>query len=201
MIGHLRGRVLRATGDQVVVDTTGGVGYLVSVPLPVRQALGPPGSDVELHVHTNVREDQIALYGFGTLEELDMFRMLIEVDGVGPKVALGILSSASLDVLKRAILAEDVAPVRRAPGVGAKTAAKVIIELRPRLESEAQTLAIARPANGTLPAAPAAAQVEDALRSLGYSAQEARAGIDAVDWGGEPDTQEAIAQALRALRR
>ena len=203
MIGHLRGLVLRAAGDQVVIDTPGGVGYAVSVPLSVRQAVGPPGSEIALHVHTQVREDQIALYGFASVEELEMFRMLIEVDGVGPKVGLAILSSSSLEVLKRSILAEDVAPVRRAPGVGAKTAAKVLIELRPRLEAEAALLPVARPlssASGSVPAS-GAAQVEEALRSLGYSAQEARSGLDAVDWAAEPDSQQAVAQALRALRR
>jgi Holliday junction DNA helicase RuvA len=133
-----------------------------------------------------------------------MFRMLIEVDGVGPKVGQAILSSANLDVLKRAILAEDVAPIRRAPGVGPRTAQKVIIDIKPKLEAEAALLAIPKAVaaasngngNGEVPR-----QVEEALRGLGFNPQQARAGIEAVDWTGHPDAQQALALALRALGR
>ena len=126
MIAYLRGKVRRAAADQVVLET-GGVGYLVSIPLSVRQQVPPSGHELELHVHTHVREDQLALFGFSSPEELELFQMLIQVDGVGPKVGLSILSAASMEVLKRAILAEDVAPIRRAQGVGPRTAQKVII--------------------------------------------------------------------------
>jgi Holliday junction DNA helicase RuvA len=180
-----------------VLDT-GGVGYLVSIPLGVRERVGASGSSIELHVHTHVREDALALYGFATVEELELFKMLIEVDGVGPRVALAILGSAHLDVLKRAIVSEDVAPIRRAPGVGAKTAAKVILELKPRLEVEEAAFAVPRAVaasgNGLVPR-----QVEEALRGLGYSPQESRHGLQAVDWAGDPAVADALAVALRAL--
>lgn len=199
MIGFLRGQVVRATGEQVVVDV-GGVGYLISIPATAREKVGPVGSQVELHVHTHVREDQLALFGFGTPEELELFELLIQVDGVGPKVGLAILSSASIEVLKRAILSEDVGPIRRAPGVGPRTAQKVIIDLRPKLEAEAAVLAVPRAAaliaDGEVPR-----QVETALRGLGFSAQQARQGIEAVDWGAHPDSQQALAAALKALGR
>ena len=180
MIGYLRGTVRRVGADQVLVDT-GGVGYLVSVPAGVRQEVGPVGSTVELHIHTHVREDQLALFGFASPEELEMFEMLIQVDGVGPKVGLSILGAASLDVLKRAILAEDVAPIRRATGVGPRTAQKVIIDLRPKLEAESAVLA--------LPRAAAA------------GAQQAKVGVAAGDWAAQPTAQEALAAALRAMGR
>jgi holliday junction DNA helicase RuvA len=199
MIGYLRGNVHRSLGDQVVVDV-GGVGYLVSVPLSVRERMPAAGAEIELHVHTVVREDVLALFGFASVEELDLFRMLIDVDGVGPRVALAILSSAHLDVLKRAIVAEDPALIRRAPGVGAKTAAKVIIELRPRLEAEAALLAVPRAqavaANGELPA-----QVEAALRNLGYNPQQSRQALDGIDWKSSPSLQEALTIALKVLGR
>lgn len=200
MIAHLRGAVQRTSADSVVVDV-GGVGYLVSIPAGVREKVGPPGSPVELHIHTVVREDQLALYGFASPQELEMFQMLIQVDGVGPKVGLSILSSASLDVLKRAILGDEVAPIRRAQGVGPRTAQKVIIDLKPRLEAEAALVAIpgAAAALGGEGAIPRA--VEEALRGLGFSAQQARAGLEAVDWKAEPSAQEALARALRALGR
>jgi Holliday junction DNA helicase RuvA len=199
VIGFVRGRMIRTTGEQVVVET-GGVGYLLSIPATARERLGAPGSDVELHVHTHVREDQLALYGFATPEDLELFEQLIQVDGVGPKVGLAILSVASTEVLKRAILNEDVAPVRRAPGVGARTAQKVIIDLKPKLEAQAALLVLPRAAaaagDGELPR-----QVETTLRGLGFNPQQARQGVEAVDWSEQPDAQRALAAALKALGR
>ncbi len=199
MIAHLAGTVLRAGPDFVVVDV-GGVGYMVSVSSGTRQKVPAPGGALDLHIHTHVREDQLNLYGFASVEELDLFEMLIQVDGVGPKVGLNILSAASLEVLKRAIVGEDAAPIRRASGVGQRTAAKVIIELKPKLDAAADLSAVPRAAaiagDGAVPKA-----VESALRNLGFSSQEARIGMDAVDWKASPSTQEALAVALKALGR
>ena len=199
MIAHLRGTVLRAGADHVVLEV-GGVGYMVSVAATTRQMIPAPGGPMELHIHTHVREDQLALYGFSTVEELELFEMLIGVDGVGPKVGLNILSAASIEVLKRAITAEDPSPIRRASGVGPRTAAKVIIELKPRLDAEealaVMPRAIAAAGDGAVPKA-----VESALRNLGFSSQEARIGLDAVDWKSAPSTQDALATALKALGR
>jgi Holliday junction DNA helicase RuvA len=199
LIGHLRGKVQRAGSDFVVVDV-GGVGYMVSVSATTRQKVPAPGFDLELDIHTHVREDQLNLYGFASVEELDLFEMLIQVDGVGPKVGLNILSSASLEVLKRAIVSEDAAPIRRATGVGPRTAAKVIIELKPKLDALGEVEVIPRAAalagDGAVPKA-----VESALRNLGFSPQEARTGIESVDWKTSPSTQEALAFALKALGR
>ena len=199
MIAHLSGAVRRAGPDFVVVDV-GGVGYMVSVSTSTRQLLPPPGGEIEMHIHTHVREDQLALYGFASAAELDMFEMLIQVDGVGPKVGLNILGAASLEVLKRAIVSEDPAPIRRASGVGQRTAAKVIIELKPRLDAVAELEAVPRAAalagDGVVPKA-----VESALRNLGFTSQEARVGIESVDWKSTPNTQDALAVALKALGR
>ena len=199
MIAHLAGKVRRSGPDFVVVDV-GGVGYMVSVSTVTRQKVPPPGGDVELDIHTHVREDQLALYGFASVEELNLFEMLIQVDGVGPKVGLNILGAASLEVLKRAIINEDAAPIRRASGVGQRTAAKVIIELKPKLDAAGDAEAVPRAAalagDGIVPKA-----VESALRNLGFSSQEARLGLEAVDWKSAPSTQEALATALKALGR
>ena len=199
MIAHLSGVVRRAGPDFVVLDVNG-VGYLVSVSTTTRQQVPAPGSHLDLQIHTQVREDQLALYGFATVQELEMFQMLILVDGVGPKAGLNILSVASLEVLKRAIVAEDPAPIRRAVGVGQKTAAKVIIEIKPKLDADeaAQVLprAAALSGNGVVPG-----QVEAALKNLGFSSQEARSGLEAVEWSKSPSTQEALALALKALGR
>ena len=199
MIAHLTGVLRRAGPDFVVVDVSG-VGYMVSIAASTRQQLPLPGGEIELHIHTHVREDQLALYGFASAEELDMFEMLIQVDGVGPKVGLNILGASSLEVLKRAIVSEDPAPIRRASGVGQRTAAKVIIELKPRLDAVAELEAVPRAAavagDGVVPKA-----VESALRNLGFSSQEARVGIESVDWKSTPNTQDALAVALKALGR
>jgi Holliday junction DNA helicase RuvA len=197
VIAHLSG-VVRRTGPDFVVLDVGGVGFMVNVAAGTRQQLPAPGGETELHIHTQVREDQLALYGFASVEELDLFEMLIQVDGVGPKVGLNILSAASLEVLKRAIVGEDPSPIRRASGVGPRTAAKVIIELKPRLDAAAALEAVPRAAaiagDGAVPKA-----VESALRNLGFSSQEARTGIESVDWKSTPSTQEALAVALKAL--
>jgi Holliday junction DNA helicase RuvA len=173
---------------------------MVAVSTVTRQKVPAPGGELDLHIHTHVREDQLALYGFASVEELDLFEMLIGVDGVGPKVGLNILSAASIEVLKRAIMAEDPAPIRRASGVGQRTAAKVIIELKPKLDAVAELDVVPRAAalagDGVVPKA-----VESALRNLGFSSQEARTGIEAVDWKVTPSTQEALAVALKALGR
>jgi len=199
VIAHLSGVVRRAGPNFVVLDV-GGVGYMVDVAAGTRQMLPPPGGQMDLHIHTHVREDQIALYGFASAEELDLFEMLIQVDGVGPKVGLNILSAASLEVLKSAIVSEDPTPIRRASGVGQRTAAKVIIELKPKLDAVAVLEAVPRAAamagDGAVPKA-----VESALRSLGFSAQEARSGLESVDWQSSPSTQDALATALKALGR
>jgi Holliday junction DNA helicase RuvA len=197
VIAHLSGTVLRAGPDFVVLDVAG-VGYLVSISATTRQTVPAPEGRLDLHIHTHVREDQLALYGFTSVAELELFEMLIGVDGVGPKVGLNILSAASLEVLKRAIVSEDPAPIRRASGVGPRTAAKVIIELKPKLDAGAALEAIPRAAalagDGAVPKA-----VESALRNLGYSSQEARMGLEAVDWKASPSTQDALAAALKAL--
>ena len=197
VIAYLNGVVRRAGPDFVVLDV-GGVGYMINVAAGTRQKVPAPGGDMELHIHTHVREDQLALYGFASVDELELFEMLIQVDGVGPKVGLNILSAGSIEVLKRAIIGEDPGPIRRATGVGQRTAAKVIIELKPRLDAVAALEAVPRAAqiagDGAVPKA-----VESALRNLGFSAQEARMGIESVDWKSSPTTQDALATALKAL--
>jgi Holliday junction DNA helicase RuvA len=202
VIGYLRGRVLRVTPEIVVLDVNG-VGYLVAITAAARDRMPSAGGETELHVYTQVREDQLALFGFASVEELDMFRMLIEVDGVGPKVGLAILSSANLDNLKRAILTDDVGPIRRAPGVGPRTAQKVIIDLKPKLEADAALAAsLSRiPVASGAPGSDATRQVEATLRNLGFSAAEARSAVDSIDWAADPSPQEALATALKSLGR
>jgi holliday junction DNA helicase RuvA len=185
----------------VVLDVNG-VGYLVAITATARDRMPSVGGETELQVYTQVREDQLALYGFASVEELEMFRMLIEVDGVGPKVGLAILGSANLLLLKQAILTDDIGPIRRASGVGPRTAQKVIIDLKPKLEADAALASLSRiPVSTGAPGSEATRQVEATLRNLGFSAVEARSAIDSIDWATDPTPQEALTTALKALGR
>ena len=132
MIAHLRGRILEKQPTRIVVDV-GGVGYDVAVPLSTFYGLGEPGTDVALRVHTHVREDALALYGFATALELDLFNRLISISGIGPKLALAVLSGIEPPDLVGAIERGDVARLTAIPGVGKKTSERIVLELKDRL--------------------------------------------------------------------
>src|SRR6202166_282385 len=132
MIGLLRGQLAEKRPNQVLVDVAG-VGYQVSIPLSTFYALGPLREDVTLLIHTHLREDSIALYGFLTNREKHFFELLISASGVGPSLALKILSGMSVDELLPAIRANDLVRLTRIPGVGRKTAERIVVELRDKL--------------------------------------------------------------------
>jgi Holliday junction DNA helicase RuvA len=132
MIAFLRGRVIDKQPNRVIVDV-GGVGYDVGVPLSTYYATGEPGSEVTLRIHTHVREDQIALFGFATPLELALFERLIAVNGIGPRVAIAVLSGIDSQELAASIQRGDVARLTRIPGVGKKTAERIVVEMRDRL--------------------------------------------------------------------
>ena len=173
MIARLHGALLEKTPNRIVVDVSG-VGYEVLVPLSTFYGLGDAGSPVTLRVHTHVREDLIALYGFSSALELDLFERLIGINGIGPKLALAVLSGIESGELVRAIRAQDVARLTRIPGVGKKTAERIGLELKDRLP---QAVAAAEPA-----AAAGDDRREDllsALTNLGYNRAVAEKTIDA----------------------
>ena len=163
MIAHLSGTLLEKHVQRLIVDV-GGVGYDVNVPLSTFYTVGDPGSRVALRVHTHVREDALQLFGFATALELSLFQKLIGVSGIGPKVALSVLSGIEPADLVRAIRQSDVARLVRIPGVGKKTGERLVLELRDRLPQAA----------ASEPEAPAAegddvrADLLSALANLGY---------------------------------
>ena len=132
MIAHLSGTRLEKHVQRLIVDV-GGVGYDVIVPLPTFYAAGEPGGRVALRIHTHVREDALQLFGFATALELTLFERLIPVSGIGPKVALSVLSGIEPPELVRAISSADVARLTRIPGVGKKTAERLVLEIKDRL--------------------------------------------------------------------
>src|SRR5437773_6078420 len=135
MIAHLRGKLISRHPNQVIVETMG-VGYDVTISVPTFSELPSLGSDVSLHIHTHVREDQIALYGFLRPEEKELFEKLITVSGIGPKLAITILSGMPADEMVNAIRGNDLARLTKIPGIGKKTAERMVLELRDKLPSE-----------------------------------------------------------------
>ncbi len=161
MIAHLRGKLLVKHPNQAIVEV-GGVGYDVTITVPTFSDLPGAGSEVSLHVHTHVREDVIALYGFLRTAEKSLFEKLLTVSGIGPKLAITILSGMPADEMVNAIRGEDVARLTRIPGIGKKTAERMVLELRDKLP----------PVTGPEIVVPALNAVEEdvisALVNLGY---------------------------------
>lgn len=172
MIAHLKGRVLRKSPQEVIVDVAG-VGYRVSIPVSTFYRLGDEGAEVSLRVHTHVREDALALFGFLTGHEQDLFERLIQVAGVGPKLAVNILSGIEAAELAAALRGSDIARLTRVPGVGKKTAERLILELKDKMPPvpEAPSEAEAEPATPK-------EDLLSALAHLGYSRVEAERGVD-----------------------
>ena len=160
MIAHLRGKLLSKHPGQAVVEAAG-VGYEVNITIPTFSALPAVGAEVAVFVHTHVREDALALFGFLKLNEKQLFEKLISVSGIGPKLAITILSGMATDAMVAAIQGNNVAALTRIPGIGKKTAERMVLELRDKLESF-----------GVPQAAASASPVEDdvisALVNLGY---------------------------------
>jgi Holliday junction DNA helicase RuvA len=198
MIAFLRGRVLDKQPSRVIVDV-GGVGYDVSVPLSTFYTAGEPGSEIALRVHTHVREDQLALYGFATALELAVFERLIGVSGIGPRLALAVLSGMDTRELTAAIERGDLARLTRIPGVGKKTAERIVVELRDRLP---RAVAGAGEPAAAAPADLRRDELTSALGNLGYD----RRAIDKVLDGlldGEPGAtfEQHLRAALKAMAR
>lgn len=162
MIAHIRGKLLVKHPNQAVVET-GGVGYDVTISVPTFSDLPVVGTDVALHIHTHVREDVIALYGFLRSSEKLLFEKLITVSGIGPKLAITILSGMAADEMVGAIRGNDIARLTRIPGIGKKTAERLVLELRDKLPEVSPTAVLAVP---TLSATEE--DVLSALVNLGY---------------------------------
>ena len=194
MIGSLRGTLTARSADGEVVVEVGGVGYRVCVPTATSAALGQLGSDVFLHVHTHVREDAIVLYGFAHDDERRCFEALLGAHGVGPSLALAVLSSLSPAALSTAVLEDDVATLCTVPGIGRKTAARLLIDLKSRLDLP-DLPAIG--AEGAAGRSDARAEARAALAELGYGPDEIRQALE----GRRDDVgvEELLRLALREL--
>jgi len=195
MIGYLRG-VLRRKEPPALLLEVGGVGYELEAPMTTFYELPAVGETVALHTHLVVREDAHLLYGFARESQRRQFRALLKVNGVGPRVALAVLSGLNETELTRCVLHEDIARLTQVPGIGRKTAERLIVELRDRLANEP---AIAPAAASVAPAErDPLAEAVSALIALGYKAPEASRAVRAVSSQGL-STEEIIRQALQAM--
>ena len=197
MIARLNGTISEKHPNRIIVDVNG-VGYDVLVPLSTFYGLGDAGAGVTLRVHTHVREDVIALYGFATALEQDLFERLIGISGIGPKLALAVLSGIDPGELVRAIRSQDVARLTRIPGVGKKTAERIGLELKDRL-----------PQSGAAAGADAVEETDDvkadllsALLNLGYNRAVADKAVDtAIKKNPDGDFESLLREVLRQMMR
>jgi Holliday junction DNA helicase RuvA len=195
MIGQLRGRLTDKRPNQVLVDV-GGVGYLVQVPLSTYAALGELHTEVTLLIHTHVREDALSLYGFLSSREKHFFEMLLSASGVGPSLALKILSGMSVEELVPAIRNSDLGRLTKIPGVGRKTAERMVVELKDKLD--AVTVEVERP----VASSPAGidADVVSALVNLGYEARTAESAVaEARRENGAGNFEKLLRASLQSL--
>jgi Holliday junction DNA helicase RuvA len=193
MIAQLRGTLLDKRPNQVLVDV-GGVGYLVHIPLSTYSSLGDLHDQVTLLVHTHMREDGISLYGFLTSREKHCFELLIGASGVGPVLAMKILSGISVDQLVPAIKGGDIVALTRIPGVGKKTAERIVLELRDKLAA----MEIHEPTRIASPAGPVA-DVLSALINLGYDRHAAESAVEESKRVVGTDFEELLKAALQKL--
>jgi len=195
MIGQLRGHLAEKRPNQVLVDV-GGVGYVVQIPLSTFATLGELHTEVTLLIHTHVREDALALYGFLSSREKHFFELLLSASGVGPSLALKILSGMSVEELVPAIRGGDLVRLTRIPGVGRKTAERIVVELKDKLEAVAIEAAKPTPAS----AAGAEADVVSALINLGYEGRAAENAVDeAKREAGTTNFEKLLRASLQAL--
>ena len=196
MIGRLTVTVLEKTPPQVVVEA-GGVGYEVDVPMGTFCQLPAVGHAVVLFTHLVVREDAQLLYGFGSRAERETFRRLLKISGVGAKIALAILSGMSTDELAAAIDGENITRLSRVPGIGKKTAERLVLELRGKLGGSGAGLLLADATAAPQPSAQD--DVTNALRTLGYTPREAAAALKTLP--AEASVEDGIRHALKALAK
>jgi Holliday junction DNA helicase RuvA len=199
VIAFLRGRLLEKQPNRLVVDVQG-VGYEVHVPLSTFYVAGEPGADVSLRVHTHVREDALALFGFATVIELQIFERLIAVSGIGPKLALVVLSGIESEELVRAVEHADLARLTAIPGVGRKTAERIVLELKEKLPKVLSEPAQA--AGATREATPIRSDLVSALANLGYHRPLAERAVDAtLAKTRDASFEDALRHALRELAK
>ena len=186
MIGRLRGTLVDKSGSSVLVDVCG-VGYVVAVTPRTLISLPSVGEEAVLHTHLHVREDQLSLFGFATTADKDLFAMLLGVSGVGPKVGLAILATMTPDQLRMAVVSGDIAALTAVPGIGKRSAEKLMVELRPKMDASLEASSASGPMS----------EVREALASLGYAPDEIRDTLAALSH--DLPVEDMLKQSLQQL--
>jgi len=200
MIALIRGELAYKSIDHVIIDT-GGVGYRLFIPLSTFYAL-PENGEVRLQVHTHVREDALLLFGFQTGAEKELFATLINISGIGPKLALNILSHIAVADLQGAVLAGDIKRLAALPGIGKKTAERLVLELKDKLgPGVAANLPAPTAAAATHGTSDPLADVLSALVNLGYKEPQARKALESLEIAGDAPMEEILKGALKLLAR
>ena len=199
MISYIKGELVEVTENAIVLDH-GGMGFSIMMPASILAKLPQIGSELKVHTYLYVKEDILDLYGFLTKDDLRIFKLLITVNGIGPKGALAILSAMTPDDLRFAVLAGDAKTISKAPGIGNKTAQKLIIELKDKLKIED----VLDGSDGGYETSSdmgdtAAAEAVMALTALGYSAADATRAVKLVDNAGNTDSEALLKAALKKL--
>ena len=198
MISFIKGILIEVTENSVIIENNG-IGYSIMMPASILSRLPAVGSEIKINTYLYVKEDEFDLYGFMTKDDLKIFKLLITVNGIGPKGALAILSTITPDNLRFAVLSDDVKAISKAPGIGSKTAQKLIIELKDKLkiedilENKAEEVVIVNDTNE------AASEAVMALTALGYSASEATKAVRLVEVTSDMDSEAILKQALKKL--
>lgn len=205
MYAYIKGMLEEAGEDAVVVEA-GGIGYNIKVSTATAELLPGVGNEVKIYTYTLVREDAFQLFGFLTRDDLEIFKKLIAVSGIGPKGGLAILSVMSADALRFAVMAGDAKAIARAPGIGAKTAERVILELRDKISLEDTLKGIGTPADGAGGTADAQGgdnlirrEAIEALVALGYSASDATAAVKKVEITEDATPETLLKLALKHI--
>ncbi|MBD5508403.1 MAG: Holliday junction branch migration protein RuvA [Lachnospiraceae bacterium] len=205
MYAYIKGTLEEITEDAVIVET-GGIGYNIKVSGTTVDLLPGIGSEVKIYTYTLVREDAFSLYGFLTRDDLEIFKKLITVSGIGPKGGLAILSVMSADALRFAVMAADAKAIAKAPGIGAKTAERVILDLRDKISLEDTLRGIGSPADAAGQAAASGSgdnlmkrEAIEALVALGYSASDATAAVKRVEVGEDATSESILKLALKHM--
>ena len=202
MIAYIKGRIAEILEDRVILEA-GAMGYNIFMPMASAEAVLRKGDEVKLHTYLNVREDAMQLFGFLTRDDLNTFKLLLGVNGIGPKAALGVLSGLTADELRFAVLADDVKTISRAPGIGKKTAQKLILELKDKMDLqeafELKTENVREALGNGSELSEARKEAVEALTALGYSGADALRAVKKVDMTPEMDVETLLKAALKNL--
>lgn len=198
MIAYVKG-VLAVVGQDSIIIDKGGIGININVPVSIISTLPSIGNEVKVFTYTYVREDAIALYGFMTMDDLDVFKLLINVNGVGTKTALGILSAITPNELRLAVISADYKTITNAPGIGKKSAERIVLELRDKVKMVIEDDSYIAVDSGDVAKSDSVNIALEALVSLGFSYGEAAKAVKQVDNYEEMDDESLIKAALKHL--